>query len=226
MTSAASRYDAVVFDNDGVLTHPTDQTVLRIATEAALRALGVTPTSEEVDALTGDVSTRSIRRVAARYNINPERLWSRSEAERAAAQLTAVRAGRKPLYDDVSVIDRLEVPLAIVSNNQQATVDGIVDAFGLSGFVSHLGREPTLDGYRRRKPDPSYLETVLDRLGTRSVLYVGDSRVDVVAAAAAGVDSAYVRRPHRSAGYPDVEPTYRLDGLGQLLALPVQGETA
>ena len=69
------------------------------------------------------------------------------------------------------------------------------------------------------KPETHYLERALDDLGTRSALYVGDSTADVLAAHEAGLDSAFVRRPHRD-GYalPD-EPTYEIDRLTELSGL-------
>lgn len=226
MSSVADRYDAVVVDNDGVVTHPAARTELQVGPETAFRALGVEPTAEEVDALMGAASPRMIRQIATHHGITPARLWARHEAERATAQLTAVRAGRKQLYDGISGLNRLDTQTAIVSNTQQATIDGVVDAFGLHGFGSYIGRTPTLERYRRRKPNPSYLETMLDTLGTRSALYVGDSRVDVAAANAAGVDSADICRPHCQPGYLDGESTYRLDRLDGLLARPTTGDIA
>jgi len=222
MTDAAAAYDAVVFDNDGVLTHPTDESLLLDASRAAFAAFDVDPDASEVRSLYEDLSVEAVRALTDRYGLDPERFWRRHERERTAVQLTAIRDGRKPLYDDVEAVAELSVPTAIVSNNQRATIEHIVDEFDLATFDAHYGREPTLDGLARRKPDPSYLETALEALDVQSALYVGDSRVDVAAASAAGVDSAFVERPHRRGYRLDAEPTYRIDSLAELTDLPAR----
>lgn len=223
MTNVESRYDAVVFDNDGVLTHPTSESLLREASRNAFEAFGVDPTPNDLRALVADLSTETVRSLADRYGLDAAEFWSRHETERTAVQLTAIRNGDKPLYDDVEVVTDLAVPAAIVSNNQHATIEHIVAEFGLeASFEACYGRKPTLRGLDRRKPNPSYLETALAALDTESVLYVGDSRVDVAAARAAGVDSAFIARPHRREYRLDAEPTYRIESLADLSRLPTR----
>lgn len=217
MSRVETRYDAIVFDNDGVLTYPTDKSVLTAASRKAFAAFDVDPASSDVRSLVDELSVETVRVLADRYDLNPNEFWRRHETERTTLQLEAIRSGEKPLYDDVKALADLSVPTAIVSNNQHATIEHIVSEFGLDAtFEAYYGREPTLRGLERRKPDPSYLETALDELGVGSALYVGDSRVDIAAAHAAGVDSAFVNRPHRRDYCLDAEPTYRLDSLADL----------
>ncbi|PSQ34813.1 hypothetical protein BRD05_06430 [Halobacteriales archaeon QS_9_70_65] len=53
----------------------------------------------------------------------------------------------------------------------------------------------------------------------RSALHVGDSGSDVVAAHRAGLDSAFLRRPHvRDAELP-AEPTHEVETLHKVVAL-------
>ncbi|MDY7081908.1 MAG: HAD-IA family hydrolase, partial [Halobacteria archaeon] len=84
-------------------------------------------------------------------------------------------------------------------------------------FDTFYGREPTLDGLQRMKPEPYYIEKALEDLGTRNAVYVGDRESDVLAANAAGIDSVFVHRPHTD-GYPDVTsaPTYEIESLHEL----------
>jgi phosphoglycolate phosphatase-like HAD superfamily hydrolase len=263
-------YDAIVFDNDGVLTHLTDAELLRTAAEAAFAEFDADPTAECVaSVLHGDLER--VRRVCEFHDIDHGAFWTRREAHASAVQRAALESGDKPLYEDVAALYALagrEVPagfdvhcaslvsadggsdtvaagaaadsaaelaaaelaaveplskpveMAIVSNNQHATVEHIVDVFDLADlFVSAYGKEPTIDGLARMKPDPHYIERALDDLEADRVLYVGDSNVDILAADRAGVDSAFVRRPHR-VGYELVaQPTYELDSLYDLTAL-------
>ncbi|WP_255167808.1 HAD family hydrolase [Natrononativus amylolyticus] len=213
------RYDAVVFDNDGVLTTPTRHEALRRAMRAAYDEVGVsTPTDDHIETLMRpDVS--SLRGLANEHGVDVETLWAARERAAIDAQLTELREGRKTLYDDVSTLESLSRPRAIVSNNQHETIENIVDHFDLEGFDPWYGREPTLEGIERKKPAPHYLERTIDEMGATEPLYVGDSWVDVAVADALGIDSAFIRRDHRDGydlGRYDVEPDYEIETLGEL----------
>lgn len=213
------QYDALVFDNDGVLTTPTDRAVLERAARTAFARVGVSaPPAAHVDAL-HHPTVDGLRSVADHHGVDAHRLWEARERAAIDAQLAEIRAGRKRLYDDVADLDGLAVPRAIVSNNQHETIGNIVDHFGLTDFDPWIGREPTVDGVRRRKPRPYYLERALDALDARSPLYVGDSRVDVAAADACGIDSAFLRRDHRVGYKLDATPTHELSTLADLSGL-------
>ncbi|MFP8952559.1 HAD family hydrolase [Natrialbaceae archaeon A-arb3/5] len=211
-------YDAVVFDNDGVLTTPTDRTVLLEAITAAFERVGVTdPADEHVETLLGP-TVSSLRRIATEHAVEPAALWNARERAAIEAQLGELRAERKRPYEDVTVLDALDVPTGIVSNNQHETIGNILDHCELGEFETWYGREPTIGGIERKKPKPHYLELAIDDLGAANPLYVGDSRVDVVAADAAGIDSAFLRRESRL-GTPaptDPEPAYEIDSLREL----------
>jgi phosphoglycolate phosphatase-like HAD superfamily hydrolase len=261
-------YEAVVFDNDGVLTHPTPRDVLRDGARAAFRAFDVEPTTGAIEAAANGFDD-GVRRACERHGIDAEAFWRRRELHTSDAQRAAILAGTKPLYDDVRDAlaaltggtvagdeadglegdtaadggitgdagaggdgrgegrdgrgdsDRGSVATGIVSNNQHATVEGIVDLFDLHGyFGTAYGRDASLDGFHRRKPETDYLERALDDLGVDApgrVLYVGDSTVDVEVAARLGADSAFVRRPHREGYDVGAEPTYEVSGLDEVV---------
>jgi len=212
-------YEAVVFDTDGVLTRPTPTSVVRRAVRAAFAEFGVEPTTEAVDGTIHGGLTR-LRRVCELYDLDPVAFWPRREAQVAAAQRLAMEAGEKPLYDDVDALDRLDVPLGVVSNDQAETVEAALDVFDLrERFPVAYGRPPTVEGFRRRKPAPDSLEAALDDLGVDDALFVGDSNVDVLAASRVGCDVAFVRRPHRADYQLAAEPTYELDSLAALPSL-------
>jgi len=222
-------YEAIVLDNDGVLTVPTETALYERAVETAFAAFDVEPDPTHLDAMREDLSPETVREVAAHYGLDAAAFWRRHEVEHAAAQHVAIREGEKRLYDDVESLQELDVPLGIVSNNQHRTVEHIVEEFDLAGaFDTYYGRRPSIPGMASRKPDPAYIEAAMADLGTEEVLYVGDSEVDVAAADAAGVDSAYVERPHRPEGYPSADPTHTLSGLDELPALVAgkRGKTA
>lgn len=216
-------YDAVLFDNDGVLTKLTSLDTVSRAIETTFAEFGVTdPDPSDVESLYG-VTVGDVERICAKYGMDPAAFWRRRDRNVALAQQAEIRAGQKPLYDDVEVLDDLEQRIGIVSNNQATTVDHIVQYYGLPGGDVCYGRPPTLDGIRRKKPNPYYLRRALEDLGTDDALYVGDSGKDVVAARRAGIDSAFVRREHRrDLELPD-EPTHEVTDLyelGRILETP------
>jgi len=211
-----SDYDAVVFDNDGVLIELTDEQLLAEAVRDTFAEFDVTVDHERALAM----ATRDQppdETLEREFDVDPERFWQRREANASAVQREAIRRGEKALYDDVAALGELDARLAVVSNNQHETVEFIVEHHGLDDhFETVYGREPTLAGARRKKPDPSYIEQALDDLGTRSALYVGDSEKDVVAAQRAGIDSAFVRRSHRADLDLGAEPTHEVRDLAEL----------
>ena len=203
-----------------MLTYPTDESVLTAASRETFAAFDVEPASRDVQLLVDDCSVETVHDLANRYELTPSELWRRHETECTTRQLEAIQSGEKPLYDDVEILAGLSVPTAIVSNNQHATVEHIVSEFDLAAtFEAYYGRKPTLQGLERRKPDPSYIKTALNELGVDSALYVGDSNVDIAAAHAAGIDSAFLNRPHRQSYDLDTQPTHRLASLGELSGL-------
>jgi len=211
-------YDAVVFDNDGVLTHPTPDGVVRGAVVGTFEEFGHEPAERAVEPFVRG-STVSMRETAERLGIDLGAFWRRREARAAAAQRAEMVAGRKPLYDDAAVLDALDVPLSVVSNNQQATVDAVLDVFDLDGvFDGAYGREPTIDGYECKKPDTHYVERALADVGADPgrTLFVGDSNADLLVAERAGLDSAFVADLHREGYERATEPTHVVDSLSAL----------
>ncbi|MCU4739940.1 HAD family hydrolase [Natronoglomus mannanivorans] len=215
------RYDAVVFDNDGVLTTPTDHDALRRAIHTAFDDVGVSsPADDHVDTLLSP-TVDALHEIAAGHGVEATALWEARERAAIEVQAEEIRAGRKTLYDDVDSLESLPVPRAIVSNNQHETIEAIVDHFGLDeyGFDPWYGREPTVDGIERKKPTPYYLERAIDEMGVENPLYVGDSRVDITAANACEIDSAYIHRPHREGYELPERPTHEIESLEELRTL-------
>jgi HAD superfamily hydrolase (TIGR01549 family) len=214
-------YDAVVFDFDGVLTHPTPGSVLDEAARETLRAVGVAPTPRAVShARSSDLGR--VRRLCAAHGLDPDAFVRARDEHTSAAQTRAMADGRKPTYDDLdalAALDARSVRTAIVSNNQQATVDGFLDLVDLDvDLPVAYGREPSLDGLRRKKPRPYYLRRALRDLGVAAddALYVGDKTKDVLAARAVGADAAFVRRPHREGYRVGVAPDHEVQTLHDL----------
>jgi HAD superfamily hydrolase (TIGR01549 family) len=118
---------------------------------------------------------------------------------------------------DIHTLANLDVARGIVSSNQQETVDFLLDHFEVSGlFDTAYGREDTIESLDLRKPNSHYIDRALSDLDADSALFVGDNESDVKAAHNAGIDSAFIRRPHRTDWDLDVWPTWEIDGLDDL----------
>ncbi|CCQ34273.1 phosphoglycolate phosphatase protein [Halorhabdus tiamatea SARL4B] len=211
-------YEAIVFDNDGVLMELTEMDLHRRAARDAFEAVGVAdPADEHVEAMSIGVTVPKLHAVCDHYGLDPPEFWRTRDDLMARRQQAAIRRGEKGVYDDVTALDALDRPAGIVSSNQQATVDFGLDAFDLARhFETVYGREPTVESLRRKKPAPYYIQQALSDLGTADALYVGDSETDVEAAHAAGIDAAFVRRPHRAGENLSVTPEYEIDGLADV----------
>ena len=208
-------YEAVLFDNDGVLVEPTDTTILVDAVVESFHAFDI-----DIDR---SVARRTVENntvptaLAREHGIDPEAFWHHRELTASIAQQHHVRDGGKPVYDDVATLNQLDVPLAVVSNNQHATIEFLLAHHNLPFFKTAYGRRPTLDGAAKRKPESDYIERALSDLGVENALYIGDSETDLVAAHRADIDSAFLRRDHVTDTNLSIEPTIEVTTLQELV---------
>ncbi|PSQ15255.1 hydrolase [Halobacteriales archaeon QS_8_69_26] len=215
-------YDAVLFDNDGVLVRPVERSVLATAIRATFEEFGVDPPDEAVEALSFAVAPEAPRRIGNEHGIDPDALWRRRDRNASLAQRVEMVAGRKGPYDDLSAIADLDRPMGIVSSNQHATIEFQLAEFDLrEWFPVAYGREPGLAGIDRKKPDPHYLERACADLGVdpADALYVGDRGSDVRAAHNAGADAAFLRRDHVADADLSADPEYEVRSLADLVGL-------
>ena len=214
-------YDAVVFDKDGVLVGRTAFDTLREAAWDAFVSLGVDdPDLSHVDDVAVGVDPATLTDICERYGIDRSEFWRARDEIASVAQIEAARRGQKTPYDDVDALRRLNASLGVVSSNQQATVDAVLDHFDLAGrFDAVYGREPSIASLSRKKPSPYYVERVLEDLGAETAIFVGDNESDVRAADNAGIDSAFIRRPHRRNVELTCQPTYEIDDLHDLVSI-------
>jgi len=165
-------YDAVVLDNDGVLVGRTPFDTLREAAWDAFVSLGVEdPDLAHVDDIAVGVDPATLTDICDRYGVDPAEFWRVRDETASAAQIDAARKGQKTPYDDVDALRALDASLGVVSSNQQATVDALLDHFGLAGhFEVAYGREPSVVSLSRKKPSPYYIERALEDLGAETAL--------------------------------------------------------
>ena len=219
----ADTYETVLFDMDGVILEGrgTDPAVHRRALDDVLADRGLAVPDDCYDALGSDGYDEAFRAACTSVGVDAPTLFHEREMRSATRGVARLAAGSRGLYPDVEAIDRLasHTPVGLVSNNYHPTVEFVVDYFRLSAFGVTRGRDLGPDGYRRRKPDPHYLNETLDALGVSTGLYVGDRETDVLAAERAGLESVFIRRAHNAAIDLDVEPTVEIESLDELVTL-------
>ncbi|AEH38613.1 HAD family hydrolase [Halopiger xanaduensis] len=240
----------ICFDMDGVILEGprTAPQVYDDAADAALEELGAEPTPAQRRALRSQ-DTEAIRGHCVELGLDPDRFWTLKERYASAGTHERLRSGARGLYDDIDAVrtlaDRAETPVGLVTNNRHETAAFVADFVDVP-FDVVRGRDPTIDGFRRRKPDPYYLEDALVQLdGTTTIdrvraggtgtgtgdgrgeprgLYVGDSPKDVVAGTKIGFETAFIRRPHNRDLECPADATYDLESLTELLDLEIVEE--
>ncbi|EFW91248.1 phosphoglycolate phosphatase [Haladaptatus paucihalophilus DX253] len=224
-------YDSLLFDVDGVLLafHPDHPTVYRQAVVETFDAFDVSPEDAHVDAFIAGRTIDEMRRACADLGIDFGRFWPEREANTSRLQSNMMDRGERVPYDDCSVLPDLAAhhDMGVVSSNQHATIEYMLDRFDFAHlFETAYGREPTVEGFEQTKPETYYIEQAMADLDVTDGLYVGDSACDVRAAHRAGLDSAFIRRPHRDGYDLPEDPTYEVESLADLFDLPGIAESA
>lgn len=214
-------YDAVLFDMDGVLLQgpATPASVYANAADDAIAEFGLDLPEGERQILRKYNFDEQFADRCRELDVDPDRFWQTRErfaSERANERLDA---GRREPYSDTSIVTELPIPLGIVSNNRHRTVEFVANSLFSGQFDVAIGREPTPEGFHRRKPESYYLERAVGELDIERALYVGDRGSDLEAARAAGLDGVFVRRDHNRSMTFDQPPTVDIDGLDELGAL-------
>jgi len=214
-------YDSLLIDHDGVLVKFTAREKLSWAARQAFREMGVEdPDDDAVETLAISVSPAELHTVSDRYDLDPEQLWQNRDRYISEALLESTRNGGKEPFDDVRALSALDVPIGIVSNNQQRIVEFVMDYHDLSErFETIHARNPTIESLDRKKPAPTYLQWAIEEMGITNPLYVGDKETDIMAGQRAKLDVALIRRSHNADTVFDHEPTYDVDSLDEVVTI-------
>ncbi|WP_338738128.1 HAD-IA family hydrolase [Haloplanus salilacus] len=217
---AATDGHALLFDMDGVLIEGrgADDAVHERARDDALRAFDVEVPDHHRPALASYEYTEAFVEACRAVDLDPVEFYAARERHSARRIVDRLRAGERGLYPDVDALDPIadRHHLGLVSNNYHPAVEFVVDHHGLDAFSFARGREPGVEGFRRRKPDPHYLFEGLDALDAEAGYYVGDRETDLLAAERAGLEGVFVRRDHNVETRLGVEPAHEIDSLSDL----------
>lgn len=219
-------YDAILFDMDGVLLEgpATPAAVYQAGADRVIDGLDVSVTEDQRRTLGKYGYDDQLAACCRDLGVDQAQFWTARERAASTIANERIRDGAREPYRDTTVLDNLRGELGIVSNNRDATVSFVAKTLFDGRFDVATGREETVAGYRRRKPDSHYIETTLETLDAEHAVYVGDRESDIVAATRAGIDSAFLRREHNSQMTLDTAPTYDIDGLSELPTVLSDGE--
>lgn len=213
------QYDALLFDNDGVILERTsqDRPTFEGAVQDAFRTHGVMePEPAHVRELVYGVTIPNLKSICESYGIDVDAFWQSRDEECSRVQREAITNGEKGLYSDVEALKTISGPLGVVSTNQQATLEFAYEKLDVPSFDVVQGRPATVESLARKKPAPYYLESALDAIGAETALYVGDSEHDVVAAQNAGIVAVFLRRNHNETVSLGATPDYEIKSLSEL----------
>jgi pyrophosphatase PpaX len=211
----ALKYRTVLFDLDGTLLDTNDLILASFMYTLEHHCPG-RYTKKDVLACMGEPLYEQMKRFGGE--------------EQAEAMVKTYREHNIAHHDDyvqafpgvIETVRRLKeegVTMGIVSNKQRVTVEMGLDLTGLTPFMSTVvcfGDTPA------PKPDPAPVKLALDQLQAEpdSALMVGDSKFDILAAQAAGVDSAAVAWSlHAGDSLRALSPDYILDTMEDLLTV-------
>lgn len=196
----STRGSPVLFDMDGVILkgRGTDPAVYAKAGEMALEALDVDPSVEQRSVFRDLVCDETLFDACSDRGIDVNEFWANKERYASELSHDRIRDGPRTTHDDTGILNSLcdEWTLGLVSNNRQETVEFVTTYFGFESVFSVVrGREPTIAGFHRRKPEPYYLTEALESLNSETGIYVGDREKDYLAATRAGMKFVHLDRP-------------------------------
>jgi phosphoglycolate phosphatase len=186
--------DAVIFDLDGTLVDTPG-----VIVETAIAALGATgelamamPEPQAIRATIGlpltvafsgllgrSAESAEVQAVVAEYR----RLWRANVVPRSAELLYPGVA------EGVQLLRDLGLRLAVATSKVQS---GAVAQLEAAGLARHFEVVAGYDAVEKPKPDPQLALHVLERLGTRRAVVVGDTTHDLLMARGAGLRAVAV----------------------------------
>jgi len=210
----------LLLDMDGVVLEGrgADPVVHERALADAIDEYGIAVPERHRSALSSYEYTDAFAAACRAVGVDPEGFYAARERHSARRIADRVEREVRGLYPDADALSELDdrYRLGLVSNNYHRVVETVVDHHALDAFTVVRGRDPGVEGFRRRKPEPYYLLETMERLGADGGLYVGDRETDLVAAGRAGLDGVFLRREHNAGVEPAVEPARRIRSLADL----------
>ncbi len=199
----------IIFDLDGTLVDSAP--AIRDIAATLLRELGLAPLSlEKTRAFIGEGAGVFIARaLAARGAAQQDgAALARHVARFEDLYAQAPGAANRPYDGAEAALRKLRAAgfkLGLCTNKPEAPARNLLAALGWDGLFDALVAGDSLPV---RKPDPAMPRRILDALGARAALYVGDSETDVATARAAGLAMALHAHGYRKSPLAQMEAEF------------------
>jgi phosphoglycolate phosphatase len=194
------KYDAVIFDFDGVLMDSGFDD-FHWAFEERRKVVKENGWDVDLERLGQGIfqpdTGEKIAELLDEENVSWRQLREMEEAV-AERKVEMASTGEIQVFDDAkTALEELDCPKAVVSNAYNDYLRNLLEALGIEDYIDFwiAPRLSEIKRYRERmKPEPELLEEAMDQLKTRNAVMIGDQMEDVLAARNAGIDSIYIDR--------------------------------
>ncbi len=188
----------VIFDLDGTLLNTIGDLAACCNQTLEMHSLP-THSYEEYASFVGNGILRLVER-AIPEQLRTDDFIAKVRADFVELYTKNISTHTVPYPDITKLLDKLQhndIALAVASNKFQAGCDKLIKHFfSQYRFSAIVGQRPNIP----LKPNPAIIREIMQRTGYTpdKILFVGDSGVDILTAAAAGVDSVGVTWGFRS----------------------------
>ncbi len=214
-------YDLVIFDMDGVILDSGLNNFLwmdRVRMKKA-EEMGYKFTKQDSIQVVKATQISQVEELLDRKNMSLDELLAIEHAVQETKNKFIEEGVIRLFPEAYTLIEGLDVPVALATNSPWKTVQHTLDYFELRGKFNVI-QSLKLDDFehyiQNKKPHSYMLETAISETGAETPIMIGDTSADVNAARNAGVDSVLVQSYTDG---EDLEPTYRIRELTELRSI-------